>query len=202
VRDGWEIVKRNPVVVVVILLALIAFQAVTQLSLAGAMEDSPWRVMPFLFIYSIAIMALYYGYMLAVLRVARGEPVTSADFLAGFTRLPYLLIVAILTSIAVAAGYVVFIVPGVILALGWSQSHLVVLDQRAGPIEAMERSWRMMKGHRLSLFLLYLVMMGIFLVSMIPLLLGLLVSIPWMVAAQIAFYERVRKLAQWSNPKT
>lgn len=201
-RDGWEIVKRNPVVVVVILLALIAFQTVTQLSLAGAMEDSPWRVMPFFFLFSIAIMALYYGYMLAVIRVARGEPVTSADFLAGFTRLPYLLVVAILTSIAVAGGYVVFIVPGVILALGWSQSHLVVLDQRTGPIEAMERSWRMMKGHRLSLFLLYLVMMGIFLVSMIPLLLGLLVSIPWMVAAQIAFYERVRKMAQWSNPKT
>ena len=201
VRDGWEILKRNPVIVVLVLLALLAFQVVTQLSLMGSMDGSRWRVMPFVFIFSAAMMAVYSGYLLAVVRVARGEPVTSAEFLAAFTRLPHLVVVAILTSIAVAAGYVVFIVPGIILALGWSQAFLLVLDQRAGPIEAMERSWRMMKGRRLSLLLLYLVMMGVFLISMIPLLLGLLVSIPWMAATQIAFYERVRKMAQCGNPK-
>jgi uncharacterized membrane protein len=94
----------------------------------------------------------------------------------------------ILTVIAIALGFIALIVPGVILAMGLMFVPYLVIDRGLGPIEAMKESWRVTKGHKWQLFLLFLALIGINLLGVAALVVGLLVSVPiTMLAAAHAY---------------
>jgi uncharacterized membrane protein len=94
----------------------------------------------------------------------------------------------ILTVIAIALGFIALIVPGVILAMGLMFVPYIVIDRGLGPIEAMKESWRVTKGHKWQLFLLFLALIGLNILGAIALIVGLLVTIPiTMLAAAHAY---------------
>lgn len=104
------------------------------------------------------------GLMRVNLKVARGEAASFSDVFSGGTWFLPLLGATILTSIATALGFLFFIVPGVILAIGFMFSSHFIVDQNMGPLEAMSASWAATKGQRLDLFgfcfLLFLVVLA------------------------------------------
>lgn len=55
-------------------------------------------------------------------------------------------------------GFLLLVVPGILLVLGWLFSLQFIVDRAAGPIEALKGSWRMTSGHRWPLFGLLLLM--------------------------------------------
>ena len=63
----------------------------------------------------------------------------------------------ILASIIVMVGFVLFIVPGVILALMFALLTPVMVTERVFGLTAMERSWALMKGNMLLALGLFLV---------------------------------------------
>jgi uncharacterized membrane protein len=64
----------------------------------------------------------------------------------------------------------------------------IVIDRGLGPIEAMKESWRVTKGHKWQLFLLFLALIGLNILGAIALIVGLLVTIPiTMLAAAHAY---------------
>jgi len=64
----------------------------------------------------------------------------------------------------------------------------LVIDRGLGPIESMKESWRVTKGNKWQLFLLFLALIGINLLGVAALVVGLLVSVPiTMLAAAHAY---------------
>ena len=94
----------------------------------------------------------------------------------------------VLTVLAIAVGFLLLIVPGFIVSMGLAFVAYIVVDRGLGPIEAMKESWRVTKGHKWQLFLLFLALIGINLLGVAALVVGLLVSVPiTMLAAAHAY---------------
>lgn len=98
----------------------------------------------------------------------------------------------ILTLIAVILGFIAFIIPGVIIAIGLSFVPFLVIERGLGPIEAIKESWRITKGHKGRLFLLGLAFLAIALLGLLALILGIFVAAP---ITLVAFAHAYRTLS-------
>lgn len=65
--------------------------------------------------------------------------------------------IAILTSLGVAGGLLLLIVPGIILGLGWSVAIPVRVVEHAPILGVFGRSWQLTGGHRGSIFGLFVI---------------------------------------------
>ena len=88
------------------------------------------------------------------------------------------LIAGIIVTIATFAGFLLLIIPGVIVALGLSMVNPLIVDQKTDAIESIKRSWETCKPHLGALFLLYLVLGLVNLAGACACGLGLFVTLP------------------------
>jgi uncharacterized membrane protein len=128
-----------------------------------------------------ALVNVWLGIGLAIyfLKVARGQ---TADFNDLFSGGPYyvsILLATLLFLVIFYVGLLLCVVPGVILGLMFSQFYYLVLDRRVPVLDAFRQSKELMSGNKLTLFLIWLAMVGISLVAMIPCGLGILVAGPY-----------------------
>lgn len=73
----------------------------------------------------------------------------------------FLLVANLLVSLAVVVGFLFLIVPGVFLFVSLVFTQVYVAVEDMGPVESMGASWRLSKGNRLSIFLLFLVLLAL-----------------------------------------
>ena len=71
---------------------------------------------------------------------------------SSWSRLGSMLAVSILMGIGVGVGLVLFIVPGVLLAIRWAVATPVVMLEGLGARDAMRRSQELVQGHRKDVF--------------------------------------------------
>ncbi|WP_254823396.1 hypothetical protein [Haloglomus halophilum] len=73
-----------------------------------------------------------------------------------------------LAAAAVFVGFVAFILPGVFLAVAFYQVRAVVAVEGAGVVPALRRSWRLVKGHRIRVLFVLLVVVLVGQVATLP----------------------------------
>jgi hypothetical protein len=88
----------------------------------------------------------------AILRAAAqatiGDPVDPEEsYRFGFKRLGSVLLVSLLVGLAVAGGFLLLVIPGIIFFVFFSVSVPVLIVENRRGREAMRRSWRLVKGH-------------------------------------------------------
>ena len=66
--------------------------------------------------------------------------------------------IAILVGLGVGVGFVLLIIPGIILALGWSVAIPVRVIEHTPIFGVFGRSWQLTSGHRGSIFGLFLIL--------------------------------------------
>jgi len=202
-RDGWEALKREPAILIGFVLLKIPVTAMVAIMLGGSSAIgsafAPEGVRHLQSLLWGSIFALLdgifsIGILYAALRVLRKEPVPFATFFAGFTRFVPVVIGLVLMELIVGFGIMFFVAPGIIFALAFSQWALLVMDRNVDAREALSRSWQMMRGYKADYFLLWLVLIAINILGLIPLGLGLIVTVPVTYATQAAFYDRLQRL--------
>jgi hypothetical protein len=125
------------------------------------------------------------------LEVARGgTPSFGMIFLGGDRFLPMLGLYMVMIPAFVIA-FMLFFVPGVIVALGLSLAPFYVIDANMGPIEAMGASWAATKGHKGKLFGFGLLSMGVMILGGLALLVGVFAAIPVVYVAWAIVYTRL-----------
>ena len=70
-----------------------------------------------------------------------------------------------------------------------------IVDENAGSIEALKKSWNLTKGYELSLFLLMLVQLFILIIGALLFLVGLLVAYPLVIMSQCYVYRLLNRQA-------
>jgi Membrane domain of glycerophosphoryl diester phosphodiesterase len=77
-----------------------------------------------------------------------GDPVdVDASYRWGFSKIGSVILISILVGLAVAVGFIFFILPGIFLAVMFAVAiPALVIENRRGT-EAMGRSWNLVKGH-------------------------------------------------------
>jgi uncharacterized membrane protein len=102
-------------------------------------------------------------------------------------------------ALIVLVGLVLFIVPGIILAIRHGYYGYAMVDQRLGVRASLEASATLTEGSKGKIFLLALAIAGIVVVSIIPLGLGLIASVPMAMVSGAVVYEMLR--TRLENPK-
>src|SRR5262245_50300546 len=105
----------------------------------------------------------------------RGQPVALGDAVQkGFARLLPILGLVILFSLGVMVGFILLVIPGIMLMVAWSVAVAACVVEGTGPVASLGRSAALTKGHRWKIFGIFLL---VWIVSVIVAsLLGLIAS--------------------------
>lgn len=115
------------------------------------------------------------------------------DMFVGFYNYVSAVATYYLSLVLTLAWRLLLIVPGIIKGLGYTFSMYVAAEHpEISPIEALRRSEKMMKGHKMELFVLMLSFIGWMVLA--PFTLGILYIwlIPYMQASLVNFYNSIK----------
>lgn len=122
----------------------------------GLLNDSDSAVAQFIgWIVQLVATAVYTGFVVKLVQDARdGVRDSSASELIGaaMPALGALIINGILYGIGVGIGFILIIIPGLILMTLWSVGQPSIVVEGRGPIEAFGRSYRLVKGQGWTVF--------------------------------------------------
>ena len=116
-------------------------------------------------------------YMIGI-KIAANQNVSGASIFDYFNKIWPLLLTMILMSIMIAIGFVLLILPGIYLAIGYAMALPLVIDKNLSPWEAMEASRKAVSKHWFKVLGLYIVIVLIMWLSAIPLGIGLIWTLP------------------------
>ncbi len=133
----------------------------------------------------------YGGNIIFVQAVRKNKP----DFeylIKGFVENYLHIILANLLVIAlVVLGLFALIVPGIIIACRLAFVSYIIMDKKLDPIEAVELSWKLTKGHGWQVFLLAFVSFFIAILGFCLLIIGIFPALMWIGSSFAALYESV-----------
>lgn len=131
-----------------------------------------------------------FGSLSFYLKISRNEEVTYKELFSKTNMfIPYLLI-SLLTGIFTVLWSLLFIIPGIIAAISYSQAYLIALENPdIDPMEAIRKSKELMKGHKMDFFILNLSFMGWMILGIFTLGLLYFWLIPYMSVTQSNFYN-------------
>jgi hypothetical protein len=112
------------------------------------------------------------------------EPDVNESYRFGYKRLWSILLVSILFALAVFAGFIALIIPGIIIAVRFSVAIPALVVEGKRGTEALGRSWNLVRGRSWSVFGAFIVVA--FLASIVN---GILTAIPgdnWFVVGVFA----------------
>ncbi|MGL5347989.1 MAG: DUF975 family protein [Peptostreptococcaceae bacterium] len=125
--------------------------------------------------------------------VKNKENAKFTDLFSGFKLILKALIITLLFNIAMFIGYMLFIIPGVIAGLMFSQAYYVLTENpELSAIECLKRSASMMKGHKMELFVLGLSFIGWLIVCVLTFGIGYLWYTPYYQMTMANFYLNIK----------
>lgn len=198
---GWETFKKRPwfligALVLVMLISIIPniFATPPEFGPDGKIIPHPVTTRDVIVSLVSLVVSIFISLGLTTLSLRAHDNIEGANFADLWNPGPFwrYLGAYILTILAIALGLIAFVIPGFIIAIGLSFVPFLVIERGLGPIEAIKESWRLTKGHKGSLFLLMLALIGITLLGFIALLVGVFVALP---IIMIAFAHAYRTLS-------
>jgi hypothetical protein len=144
-----------------------------------------------LYAFLVAPVFEFGGNMIFVQAVRKNKP----DFeylVKGFMQ-NYLHIVLanLLVFALVVLGLFALIVPGIIIGCRLAFVSYIIMDKKLDPIEAVELSWKLTKGHGWQIFFMGFVSIFIVIFGLIMLIVGIFPAIMWISSSFATLYESV-----------
>ncbi len=178
IKYGWERMKEN---------FQLTFFATLLLVAVGAMTGG--RVLGFLAMIFLLILRI--GYLKIFLRMYDNEKPKFSDLFSEYPLFWKYLGVSILYPLVVSGGLILLIIPGIIWAVRFSFSPIILVDTKMGPITSMKESYAITSGKFWNLFGFFLVI-GLFnILGLLVLGVGLLITIPVSMFAVIQVYRKL-----------
>ncbi len=197
---GFQAVKEQPVALVGGMLLVMVIQYAVQglsqvLLMKDAMESGGTTEVSagisFLLPILSMVVSVYFliGTSRAALAAARGEVVEIGMYFSGYDRLLAGLGLSVLMYVAILAGFLLLIVPGIIATLGLSLAFFNLADSDMPVVTALTESWERTKGHKFHIFLFGLAALGLIFVGILALVVGVFVVYPVLFVAGAEMYR-------------
>lgn len=189
---GFEKAKKNFFFYVVLFLLVIAVYIlyfVLQFTLVAFMGGAGSALISIVNWVLSAVISM--GLINVALKVVDNKKPVYKDVFFTDWKLIFVYIVAnLMRSIAVVVGFLLFIIPGIILAIKLQYIEYFIVDKKMG-FEAINKSWDVTKGVKLKLFLLGIVLCLINVLGFLALFLGLFLTVPLSMLASAYVYRKL-----------
>ncbi len=140
---------------------------------------------------AIVGIILHIGIVTVGLKIVDQGSAKFDDFWANYHLFFTYLISSVLVGIFCAIGFVLLIIPGIIISIMLSFFGYCIVDKNAGPLSALTMSRDLTKGHRFHLFQFYLAGIGLNIVGALALGIGLIATIPTTMIAAAYVYRKL-----------
>ncbi len=195
VKIGWEAFKEHPWLSIGVLIfsqvLSVGFNFILT-NVNGVYESfamGPVAMVTNQLISVYVAMVMIYAF----LRMYDNKDVNLGNILLSWRKFVNYFLVTILVGVAVLIGFMLLIIPGVILSFKLSLAPYLVIDRDMGPINAIKESWRLTKGNIGYLLSLAILLLGVNLLGLLALVVGLVVSISVSFYAGIHAYRTILK---------
>jgi uncharacterized membrane protein len=211
--NGWQVLHKYFLVLLLVVVALgilvSPFQAARININPGMHPGMPWNdghfffsaamgmfaliVGIFAFAYSLLVIpVLEFGANLMFVHAVRDIKPEFETFIKGFKENYLHIVLANLLTIAlIMMGFILLIVPGIIIACRLAFVSYLVMDKKMDPIQAVEESWKMTKGHAWTIFAIGFVSIFIFILGLCMLFVGVIPATIWVKSTFASLYEAV-----------
>ena len=139
--------------------------------------------------------ALSFGFNRTMVQIYRGETPALEMYFDGFRHFLPTLVAYLILGVATMIGFVLLIIPGIIVALGLSQVYFVMQDRPELGVEgSLKESWRLTWTNGNMLKVLGMGFLALFVVigGALALGVGLFIAIPLVSVMSAGLYEEIR----------
>lgn len=192
---GWDGFKTHYGVLIpaFIIAAVVTIFVTAPLSIAaGLAEDNGFLFAIFSLLRGIAQSLLnavfQLGFIAITLKIARGQTPEISDLFSNFDKLLTLFLVNVILGIAISLGFLMLIIPGIVIATLTCLAPWFVADRNLGVVESIMASYEATKGSFFNVLLFGIVGFVMIVIGSIPCGLGLLVVIPVLSVAATYIY--------------
>ena len=138
-----------------------------------------------------------YGIIHYFLKFIRNEEEELSDLFQGFRQFWKTVALYLLVCVFTVLWSLLFVVPGIIAAIRYSQSFFILRDNpELSPMEAIAKSKLMMDGYKSRYFCLGMSFIGWALLACMTLGIGFLWLMPYMMTAFSMFYDKRKNMAE------
>ena len=131
------------------------------------------------------------GYLKNLFQALDGEEPQFSAYGQMSRKVFALLFAYILYTVIVALGLVLLIVPGVYVGLRWVFAPQIIVEENAGALSSLRRSWGITRGTTGQVFKLVLAGCGIMLLGYLALGIGIFLAIPLVHLMMCAAYRQL-----------
>ncbi|MEX6501787.1 hypothetical protein [Pseudomonas zhanjiangensis] len=161
----------------------------------GALNENPVTLIVGQLLISILSSAVAYPFMAGInmvgIRRAADQPLSFNEIFSHFGRTLPLVITAVLMMVLIYLGMLLLVLPGLYLAIAYMLAIPLVVERGLSPWQALEASRKAISQHWFKVFGLFLLLGLITILSVIPLGIGLVWSIPLFVIAMGVLYRTI-----------
>ena len=131
-----------------------------------------------------------YGYTGYIRQTIERENTDLNPLISGFNRFVETMVAGLLYLLIICIGFYLLIVPGIIAALGLSMTFFIMVDDpNISGVDALRKSWQMMKGYKADYFLFCCRFIGWFLICVLTFGLASFVVTPYFNRAKWHYYR-------------
>lgn len=157
-------------------------------------QISEFLAMILAIIPSLIIYGLYTGFFSFFLKLSRNEEVSCNELFKHKNLFWVTIGASFMASIFSFLGTLLFIIPGIIIALSYSMVYFVIVDNpEIGIMDALRKSKEIMEGHKFDYFVLNLSFFGWYILSYFTLGLLLLWLAPYIMVTTANFYNEIKE---------
>jgi hypothetical protein len=147
------------------------------------------------FLYGLLLLpVITYGIDLFFLKAIRDEPLDFKEIFTGFNNYVNIILAHLLATALIIMGFILFIIPGFLLACRLVFVPYLVMDRQLDPIKAVEKSWQMTYGHGWKIFGMGVVSFFLIILGLILMGVGVLFSAMWISAAFASLYYSIDEM--------
>ncbi len=192
--NGWRQLWKYFLVLLLIGIICVLISSVSSVFNIGQGTRGAGAVVLVIFSLAYSILLtnpMSYGFSFAYLKAARGDTLDVKDMFEVFHNYWNAVLANLLVGVIGIIGFVLLIVPGIILACKLVFTPYLVVDRKMGVIEAVKESWRMTNGHAWKVFLIGLLSIPIGIAGLICFGVGIIIAIMWITLAFASLYHAV-----------
>ena len=189
IKFGFNFFKANVSVFIKLAAVVIVVNVVLSI-VSNLLKGNPLS-----FVWMLVSIALYVviqvGFTKIFLDFYDGKPLSLSYLYSLYPLALKYLGASILYGLIVTTGFILLIIPGIILAIRLQFYMYLVVDRGLGPINAIKGSWNITRGVGLSLFVFGILLGLVYVAGLLALVVGLLAAIPIVLMAHIYVYRKL-----------
>lgn len=194
-KTSWQFTKSQIWVLAGLLIGFTILSFI--LSMIGMPAEGSTAGALIVSVISLIFSSLFMlGYYKNIFQTLDGEEPQFSAYGQESRKVFTYIIANIIYTFIVIIGVILFVIPGIYLALRLQFYIQFIIEENAGIIESLQKSWALTKDQTLPLFLFALTVIGLAILGCAFLFIGLFIAIPLTYMMQCYIFRKLNTLSK------